>query len=143
MAFSCLLVGASAHAECTKDVDCEGEQICEDGRCVEAPPPAQSAAPSSPLGAKPSPRLGPPRVILIDTPKVPDAPRFERRSPALVIGGSLLIAAGLGGLVVGLGSMGRTCHYELADDFKVEHCESSPNYWAYALGGGASSAGSC
>lgn len=70
-------------------------------------------------------------------PQPPAPPHFERRSPALIVVGSLSVAGGVAGLFVGLGSMGSTCHRELADGFSRDHCDSSPNYLAYALGGGA------
>lgn len=134
LALASFLAGTAARAECTKDLDCSGEQICEEGRCAEPAPTPPAPAPAAAAPAQP---VGPPRVIVLESAPVVEAPRFERRSPALIVVGSLAIVGGVGGLLVGLGSMGSTCHYELADHFTVQHCESSPNYLAYALGGGA------
>lgn len=155
-----LFVATAARAECTKDLDCSGEQICEEGRCAD-PPPAVATAPSAsgsaPVSAVPStsgsapvavsagprpapapPRVRPPRVIAIETPAAsPQAAPLERRSLALTVAGSLLTAGGVVGLLVGLVSTDQICHRELADDFTQEHCEFSANYWAYGLGAGA------
>ncbi len=51
--------------------------------------------------------------------------------------GSIAAAAGGVGLVIGLLSLQSSCHRELADDFKVDHCERFPDYVAFALGGAA------
>jgi hypothetical protein len=44
------LAGAPARADCTKDVECKGERICEQGRCVDPPrpPPTPPQLPSPP-----------------------------------------------------------------------------------------------
>lgn len=148
------LIVTCVRAQCTKDLDCGGDQICEDGRCAEPPPAPLSASaaapPPGPLPAVPSATpaaatspspVAAPSVAVVETPGSLTGPRLERRSPALIVVGSLAVAGGIGGLLVGLGSMGQTCHYELADNFQHEHCESSPDYLAYALGSGALVAG--
>lgn len=38
----------AAQAGCTKDVECKGVRICEDGRCVYPPPATEAAAPALP-----------------------------------------------------------------------------------------------
>lgn len=80
-------------------------------------------------------------MIVVERPPLPEPVRFELRSPALIAVGSIAIAGGVVGLLYGLGSMGSTCHRELSDGFSVDHCERSPNYLAYGLGGGGLLAG--
>jgi len=145
LALTLCLVGTAARAQCTKDLDCSGELICENGDCVEpvaAPPPAAASVAASPVpgttsapAASPSPqRVGRPRALVVESPPITERPHLERRSPALIVVGSLAVLGGFAGLLVGLGSMGSTCHRELGDGFTVDHCETSPNYLAYALG---------
>jgi len=138
LALALLGVAPWARAECAKDLDCGGEQICEAGQCVDpAPvattPPVVTPPPVAPVG--PVGPVGQARVTTVESTPLPESPRLERRSTALVVVGSLTTAAGLVGIVVGLLSMESTCHRELADDFMLEHCERSPDYVAYALGG--------
>lgn len=132
-------VTLGAHAECTKDIDCAGELYCEQGKCVEAAPAVAAApqpAPEEPRGAAPRAR-----ATAAEPPPVEAPPQLERRSTGLVVVGAAAVVGGVVGLLVGLGSMGSTCHRDLADDFTIEHCERSPNYLAYGLGGGALVAG--
>lgn len=44
------LIAGNADAQCTKDIECRGDRICENGRCVN--PPTQSGA------TKPKPSAG-------------------------------------------------------------------------------------
>jgi hypothetical protein len=37
-----------AQAGCTKDVECKGERICENGRCVYPPPAVETESPAPP-----------------------------------------------------------------------------------------------
>lgn len=52
------LGGASAHAQCAKDIDCKGDRICEHGQCVAPRPVAPAYAAPPPVVAPPP---GPPR----------------------------------------------------------------------------------
>jgi len=138
LALALLAAAPWARAECTKDLDCAGEQICEAGQCTEPAPTATAPAvvTSPPVAPVPPSRaVGPARVLTVESIPVAEASRFRMRSPALAIVGSVAASAGVIGLFVGLLSMESTCHRELADDFKLDHCERSPNYVAYALGG--------
>jgi len=150
LALTLCLVGTAARAQCTKDLDCRGELICENGECVQAVPPpppavesptaspaATPTAASAPTAPPQARRVEPPRVIAVESPPVTEKPGLERRSPTLIVVGSLAVLGGVAGLVVGLGSMGSTCHRELGDGFRVDHCETSPDYLAYGLGTGA------
>ena len=128
VALTTFFVGAVARAECTKDLDCAGEQICEAGQCTEPKPSTAASAVAPPV-------VGAPRVISVESPPVQESPRFERRSVPLIAGGAIAAVAGLIGLGVGVLSSGATCYRELGDEFKVEHCERSPDYVAYAVGG--------
>ena len=149
-ALALCLAGAWAHAECTKDLDCAGEQICEQGKCVDAPasppaPPVAATAPAEPAAAAPAvpPRvLGPPRVIVVESPPAAKSTRYGARSPGLIVVGSIVVTIGLVELLAALVvSSQATCYHQLSDDFKVEHCERSPQYAAFALGGGLLLAG--
>jgi len=62
-----LALPAAAFAQCTKDTDCKGNRVCENGQCVSPPseasnPPAepQYAPPSEAPSPPPPPRYGPP-----------------------------------------------------------------------------------
>jgi len=78
-AAACLLATFQAAAQCTIDLDCKGDRICEDGTCVDPPapaepppsqpPPAPTSAPipsvaSGEGGPPPAPPPGPPPPIL-------------------------------------------------------------------------------
>jgi len=74
-----------AHAECGKDLDCEGEQICEAGQCVAPPAPAPA-----PARARDSDEPAPPR------PAAP--PRRRLKHPGLLALG--ITSAGVGTVVL-------------------------------------------
>jgi hypothetical protein len=62
---SLLLVAGLSHAECTKDTDCKGDRICEQGVCT-SPPPTAVAAPIAP-----SPSDAPPAPVIEPAPAAP------------------------------------------------------------------------
>jgi hypothetical protein len=139
LALAAFFGSAWAHGQCTKDVDCKAEQICETGKCADLAPTAAAEASESaatPPATAVAPRvLGPPRVISIESPPVEEPPHFERRSTALMAGGVVATSVGMVAVVIGILSSGSTCYRELSDGFSVEHCERSPNYAAFAIGG--------
>jgi hypothetical protein len=111
VAMGCMVVhwASSAHAQCTKDTDCKGDRICNDGACNDPTPPATLA---------PLPAPEPPAAIAPPAPPspgaIPDAcaPRgdgsaareessvaTEPRSPAMATTGLVLTAIGTVSLV--------------------------------------------
>jgi hypothetical protein len=132
-ALAVLCASALAQAECSKDVDCPGDQICVNDSCTEPSDtplvPSAAAEPNAPRV------ISSPRVISVEIPPLEVQPHLERRNLSLVLGGAIATAVGLAAVGVGVASSGSTCYYELGDGFQVEHCERSPNYAAYAIGG--------
>jgi hypothetical protein len=99
MMASTLLVSHVAHAECTKDFDCEGELICEEGRCVTAPPPPSPAAPPRVAPAAPTVvrSIGEERPRFFDDTDATKRPRVRRRfkHPGLLVVGIVTTSAGV------------------------------------------------
>lgn len=115
-----LVCSTLAHAQCTKDVDCKGDRVCEGGQCtspVPAAPPA--AAPGEPVNGEPvtldeSPategQSAPPPAVEGPTAEVPsripvippeaveplgaDEPAVRRRSRGMMIGGIVMVSIG-------------------------------------------------
>jgi hypothetical protein len=54
---SSLLLSPSASAQCTKDTDCKGDRVCNQGQCVDS---ARSVPPASPAGDAPATQASPP-----------------------------------------------------------------------------------
>jgi len=81
-----------ARAECGKDFDCEGEQICEDGQCVA--PPASPPPPAAPSVSVPAPARA--RAPL---PPLPVQRRLKR--PGLLVLGIAATSVGTMVLVFG------------------------------------------
>ncbi len=151
LALATLFAGVEAHAQCTKDFDCGGEQVCDEGKCTEpavtpAAPVATPATLAEPVATPATPAttaeapapgrhraISRPHVITVESPPVVAPPHFEPRSAPLAVAGGFAVAAGLIGLGVGVLSNGSNCYRELGDDFQVEHC--SPDYVAYVVGG--------
>ncbi|HYQ17007.1 MAG TPA: hypothetical protein VEQ58_14650, partial [Polyangiaceae bacterium] len=87
-----------AHAECTKDTECEGENVCEAGQCT-APTPTPAPTPAPTPQAAPS---APPKAYFFDAEankphKVPK----RIKNPGLLVGGILTATAGLSLVVYG------------------------------------------
>lgn len=141
------LIGASvtARAQCSTDMDCKGERVCEDGVCTDPqrPSAAVGPAPSEPTPAPPTVEppqaLGPARVLVVNSPPSSPAIRYERRSDSLVGIGVAMTLAGSIGLGMGVYSSVApglaTCWRELSEDFREEHCKRDHNVAAYVVGG--------
>ena len=127
---SVMLASGVAHAQCSKDIDCKGERVCEDGQCKEPaalpPPPAppdNEPAPGPPSQAAPAPAPAP------ATAPAPDPHFFDddepRAKPKKKIGKPGMMAAGIvltsaAPIVLVVGALSSTCNrrYE-------ESCEGS------------------
>jgi hypothetical protein len=46
-----VLQSAAANAQCSRDVDCKGERVCQGGECVDPPPPPEPAPAPAPAPA--------------------------------------------------------------------------------------------
>ena len=68
---------ASAAAQCTKDSECKGDRICENGRCVS--PNALPQATQPPPPPTPPPAIAPPPEPPPPPPAEPEQPRPSRR----------------------------------------------------------------
>src|SRR5690349_15729158 len=60
-----LLISATSHAACTKDTDCKGDRVCEEGACVDPPanlppPPPPPAGGGTPAAVAPPPTAAQP-----------------------------------------------------------------------------------
>lgn len=114
----------SAHAQCTKDTDCKGDRVCNNGQCVDVTlqpshaqppaavstvPPPPTMSPTQPVIVQPPPAAVPAQpvqVIVNNGPQAPQAvqpmrlqePQLGRKPP----GGGWAIGAGVTGLVFGV-----------------------------------------
>jgi hypothetical protein len=93
VALSC--AAGRAGAQCTKDIECKGDRICNEGRCVDpspAPAVVVPAAGEAAPGAAPAVADRPP-------PATTEAVAMEPRSPAMRTTGVVLTLAGGASLV--------------------------------------------
>ena len=107
-----VVLGSSrARAACSKDVECEGDAICEDGRCVAPLPPAPTATADqtptpgqAPAAATGHPETVPPVPVAKPAPVTVPQPKPARRikSPGLLIGGITLATLGAASLWTGV-----------------------------------------
>jgi hypothetical protein len=67
-ALGSLLLSPSANAQCTKDTDCKGDRVCNQGQCVDMLPPALPAAPLGGAPVTPAPAAPLPPAPLIGSP---------------------------------------------------------------------------
>ena len=68
-----LLIGShKAHAACTKDTDCKGDRICQDGRCTTLPPVVPTVA---------SRASAAPVIYIPQVPQPVQAPQFTYAQP--------------------------------------------------------------
>lgn len=82
-----MLSSVAARAQCTKDVDCKGDRVCEGGKCTSpaaapptAPPAATDAVPAegaAPEGATPAPAEGSPAPEQPPAPEAAPAARLD------------------------------------------------------------------
>lgn len=124
-----------ALAQCTKDTECKGDRVCEDGKCV-APSGAASAA--APSAAAPEPSAAPPvadaepaplsaadPVAPVVAPPPVVKPKLQRHSTGMMVGGIVMVALAPAALVVS----GFTALIKVAcraDDTRSRrHCDDS------------------
>ena len=97
---SCWLITSLSQAQCTKDTDCKGERVCEEGACVaaptsSAPPPAEAPAPA-PAAAPPPPPPPPPSYAEPPDTSVRDTRvkdlRGKRHSTGMMAGGIVMVS---------------------------------------------------
>ena len=100
-----LLLTAVAQAQCSKDTDCKGERVCEQGACVTpsaalppAPAPPADAAPATPVngaepaGVTPKDPFGTSAAPApIDTP-TEVRPKMVRHSTGMMAGGIVMVS---------------------------------------------------
>ncbi len=113
VAWLCVLVAPSAHAQCRDDRECRGVRACVQGRCVSLAceddrdcPPDAMCGPGHCVAA-------PPPAPVVDVPAAPDpyrlppAPpvRYERRSTAMMVVGIVCLGVGGASLLAGLSTV--------------------------------------
>jgi hypothetical protein len=119
-----LVCSTLAHAQCTKDIDCKGDRVCEGGQCTSpvpvAPPAAPpDAAPGAPVDGEPvtldesptaegqpapppaasAPAAGAATRIPVIPPEAvqplgADEPAVRRRNRGMMIGGIMMVSIG-------------------------------------------------
>lgn len=133
-----LCFSLSARAACTKDLDCEGELICEEGSCVAAPPPSAQApplaSPPSPSPAAPAAAAppAPARSIREERPhffddaeaKPPRRVRRRFKQPGLFVVG--IVTVSTGGVLAMYSLLGESC--------ELGNCGSTETRSALLLG---------
>lgn len=156
MGITTLLSASLSHAQCTKDVDCKGERICQEGQCTE-PPLAAEAPASAPEVTTAAPEAGatvapadpaqtaaaPPATLAREPEPLPDdlqssppAPTYKRRSRGLFAGGIVMVSLGTLALAVALVNGGLDgCDDDESAGFTQRRCQRSPNYTAFAISG--------
>jgi hypothetical protein len=98
----CVAVTTTSWAQCSKDTDCKGDRVCEDGACV-APPAGAAAASAAPPQPAPAPAAAAPPAAAPSsyaTPATPEAPRStavvdtrrKRHSTGMMVGGIVMVS---------------------------------------------------
>jgi hypothetical protein len=104
-----VLLAGRANAQCSKDTECKGERVCEQGQCVTPPKPAEPLPPPPPpppaSAAVPAPVVATaPAAAPAAAPRheaghladAQDEPRsYRRRSPGLMTTGIVLTSSSL------------------------------------------------
>ena len=105
MAVAIVCYSSFARAECTKDVDCDGDNVCEAGQCTAPAPPAEPAAATPPLNPQAAPARraapAPAPVYFFDEGKSPDKVEKRLKNPIMLVGGILMASAGVGLVLYG------------------------------------------
>ena len=112
-----------AEAQCTKDSDCKGERICEQGTCTEPPVKAEPAPPAPPAVVAPAPsapsvsegraRLDQPEDTHFFDEQKPRKVKKRISSPGMMVAGIVLTAAGPTVWIVGV--LSSTCRNDNPD----------------------------
>lgn len=109
---------ALAHAECSKDIECEGERVCEAGHCVAESP---SALPQATQTA-------PPRARFFDDEAPTRKPGKRIGNPALMTAGIVVAASGPALWITG--ALTTSC-----DRTVDTECNAGPRLLAFFAGG--------
>ncbi len=112
---ACWSFAATTQAQCSKDTDCKGERVCEQGSCVSLPAPSAVAQPATPPVISPAAQdLGRPPVTTPPSSSLSyeseesyrEAPRRKRNgkrnSPGMMAGGIVMVSVAPISLLVGL-----------------------------------------
>jgi hypothetical protein len=101
-----LLFASKSFAQCTKDLDCKGDRVCEEGQCV-APKVAPQAPPASTAAAAPVAPLPAPSAAPARAAPAP-APKMQRHSTGMMAGGIVMVSLAPVALVVaGFSALGK------------------------------------
>ncbi len=117
-----LCVASLAHAECTKDLDCKGERVCDAGQCVALPmaPAAPPAAASTPAPAPAQAPAALPQLEPFPPQEKSPPPKLVRHSKGMMVGGIVMVSlspvalliAGVAGLSKGLCGIDKPDNYD-------------------------------
>jgi hypothetical protein len=152
------LFSSVASAQCTKDTDCKGDRVCEEGKCTApvatpsaasppspAPVPAREAA--APVAREPaSPLEAPPAAT---TSLEQDEPTTRRQSKPAMVAGIVMLSVTPIALLGALSAKNAQdkCDEQLQSDYpghllpeseryREDHCNSySPAVYALGIGG--------
>jgi hypothetical protein len=122
IALGVLAYSGLAEAQCTKDSDCKGERICEQGTCTEPaveserPPPAPPAVVAPTASAAPASeraRLDEPEDEHFFDEEKPRKVKKRISNPSLMVAGIVLTAAGPTVWIVGV--LSSTCRNDDSD----------------------------
>lgn len=160
-----LAASGTARAQCTKDIDCKGDRICEAGRCIAAPVAAPAPAPTSTEGAPPAavpaaaPAAPPPAPAPAAAPAgtvapapaappvAPEEPKTKRNSTGLMAGGITLISIAPVALLVAAIAAGQKSSCRRAEQLYfnpesgeieplLEDCDRyDPTIYGFTIGG--------
>lgn len=143
-----VLLAAPAQAQCSKDIDCKGERVCEAGQCVDPkpmealppppPPPPAAAAPTegaadaaAPPNAAPPPAA--PQAVAPPPPPVdaeaPAAQTMHRRSPAIMTTGIVLTSATLPLMLIAGALSNRAYDDCIKDQYASSNSGTVPSYY--------------
>ena len=152
-----LLASSLAQAQCTKDIDCKGDRVCDAGKCTSPAPAAVTAGGATPDGATPNatgtatPAAGPEAGVALAGPSSPtslpgpalspvpagattslgaDEPALRRRSRAALVSGIVMVSVGpiaLLGALVAKNSQDK-CDKALETDYPTHVLPTSERY---------------